>query len=261
LAFSSFGVRVGIRATPELLQNIPTSLIPGSRIVDPVGLDASFLFQEAVYGNHVRYELYDQSQCLGSATDFREAVRLIEMHVQEAIAMQSPSHVFVHAGVVGWNGQAVLIPGRSYCGKSTLVMALTELGATYFSDEYAVLDQEGFVHPYLRELRLRDDVRGAGEGKQNAPVLGAEPPKPLSVGLVLVSEYTVGAVWQPSRLTCGEALFSLIENTVAIRAQPEASMRTLRHLAVNARAYKTVRGEAGLAAAAMLKLLRPQTRN
>jgi hypothetical protein len=230
-------------------------------MIDPVDLDVSFLFQEAVNGNHVRYELYDRHQYLGSAPDLRGAVHLIEMHVQEAIATQSPSHVFVHAGVVGWNGQAVLIPGRSYSGKSTLVMALTELGATYYSDEYAVIDQEGFVHPYLRELRLRDDVQGVRERKQNALASGAELPKPLSVGLVLVSEYTAGAVWCPSRLTCGEALFSLIENTVAIRAQPEASMRTLRHLAVNARAYKTVRGEAELAAAAVLKLLRPQARN
>src|SRR4051795_2847365 len=34
---------------------------------------------------------------------------------------RSPRRVFIHAGVVGWNGGAILIPGASFSGKTRLV--------------------------------------------------------------------------------------------------------------------------------------------
>src|ERR671929_229610 len=60
-----------------------------------------------------------------------------------------------HAGVVGWQGRAILIPGRSFSGKSTLVAALVRAGATYYSDEFAVLDERGRVHPFPKKLSMR----------------------------------------------------------------------------------------------------------
>ena len=43
----------------------------------------------------------------------------------------------------------------SHVGKSTLVTALLRAGATYYSDEYAVIDGRGQVYPYARRLSLR----------------------------------------------------------------------------------------------------------
>ena len=40
-------------------------------------------------------------------------------------------------------------------GKTTLVKALVEAGATYYSDEFAVLDKEGQVQPYPVPLSIR----------------------------------------------------------------------------------------------------------
>jgi hypothetical protein len=54
-------------------------------------------------------------------------------------------------------GRAVILPGRSMSGKTSLVAALVKAGATYFSDEYAVLDKLGMVHPYIKTLSLRTD--------------------------------------------------------------------------------------------------------
>ena len=63
----------------------------------------------------------------------------------------------MHAGVVGWKGWALVLPGKSGAGKTTLVAELIRAGATYYSDEYAVLDERGRVHPYARPLAVRVD--------------------------------------------------------------------------------------------------------
>jgi len=78
-----------------------------------------------------------------------------ETDLQLYVAEMAPRRLFVHAGVVGWRGQAIIIPGRTFTGKTTLVAALVKAGATYYSDEYAVLDVRGRVHPYARPLGIR----------------------------------------------------------------------------------------------------------
>jgi len=62
----------------------------------------------------------------------------------------------VRTGTVVWDGRALLIPGVTHAGKSTLVAELLRRGATYFSDKYALIDSEGRVHPYPRPLLLRN---------------------------------------------------------------------------------------------------------
>ncbi len=59
------------------------------------------------------------------------------------VANNAPDYVFVHAGVVGWRGRALVLPGTSFAGKTTLVAELVRAGAAYYSDEYAVIDELG----------------------------------------------------------------------------------------------------------------------
>src|SRR5205085_11744707 len=75
------------------------------------------------------------------------------------IATASPNLTFLHAGVVGWKGRAIVVPGSSFTGKTTLVREMLHLGATYYSDEFAVVDRSGLVHPFPRPLGIRQ--RGA----------------------------------------------------------------------------------------------------
>src|SRR5207247_125098 len=64
-----------------------------------------------------------------------------------------------HAGAVAHRGRIALLPGQSFAGKTTLTAALVELGALYYSDEFAVLDADGLVHPYAKDLSIRDHGR------------------------------------------------------------------------------------------------------
>ena len=82
---------------------------------------------------------------------------MLDAQVRMFIAANTRDWIFVHAGAVACGGRAVVLPGESFSGKTTLVAALVQAGASYYSDEYAVLDADGRVHPYARRLSIRSD--------------------------------------------------------------------------------------------------------
>jgi hypothetical protein len=172
--------------------------------------------------------------------------------MQLYVATEARRRVFVHAGVVGWRGQGILLPGRSFHGKTTLVAALVRAGATYYSDEYAVLDAHGRVHPYPRLLSIRKE---GGDGTRRCPpeaLGGVAGSQPLPVGLIAVTEYHSGEQWRVSPLSPGQAALALVANTVAARRKPAAVLAAVQRVVSRAPALKGVRGEAEHAVEALL---------
>lgn len=168
---------------------------------------------------------------------------LLESDLTAYVAEQAPRRVFVHAGVVGWGGRAVVIPGRSQSGKSTLVAELVRAGARYYSDEFAVVDSRGLVYPFPTRLALRG---GPGRQRLTAEDLGGRAGRrSLPVGLVLVTHYRPGARWRPRRLSAGHATLALLANTVPARSRPADALRTLARAVQGAESLHGVRGEAG----------------
>jgi hypothetical protein len=206
-----------------------------------------------VPGLDADYVLYCGTELVARAADLELVLAIFTKHAELLTAYHARDRLFVHAGVVGWRGQAIVIPGRSMTGKTTLVRALVEAGATYYSDEFAVLDLQGQAHPYALPL----SVRGAnGQPGQKTPVeaLGGQAGSaPLPVGLVVVTRYQAGARWRPRRLPAGQALLALMDNTVAARRDPSFSMPILRAVAARADAVRGARGEAGAVAVALLQ--------
>lgn len=178
---------------------------------------------------------------------------LLETFARDArmhVAATAPGLVFVHAGVVGWQGRAIVIPGVSWSGKTTLVAALLRAGATYLSDEYAVLDGSGRVMSYPQPLAIREPFRRI---RVPAADLGASVGvDPLPVCRVLLCSYRDGAEWAPTRLSAGRAVLALVPHTVSFRRQPEAALRVLRQVASNATVLEGVRGDAAELAAQIL---------
>src|ERR1700749_911879 len=84
------------------------------------------------------YLLYAGAELIARALDAQAVFERLESDLQLYVAERAPRRVFVHAGVVGWKGRAVVIPGRSLSGKTTLVVELVRAGAEYYSDEDAV---------------------------------------------------------------------------------------------------------------------------
>ncbi len=131
-----------------------------------------------------------------------------------AVAQRSQQMLFVHAGVVGWRGLAIVIPGRSGTGKSTLVAELVLRGAVYYSDEFAVLDDTGRVHPYRRPLVLRDERR---QPQDLRLMREDDPTEPLPIGLIVAGAYQPGAAWRPTIVRGAQAVLPLIDSTVLAR--------------------------------------------
>jgi hypothetical protein len=199
--------------------------------------------------------LYGDAGLLVRSLRLGDIYNVLESDLRLYVAERATRRVFVHAGVVGWKGRAILIPGRSFTGKTTLVAELARAGAVYYSDEYAVLDARGLVHPYARPLAVRE-----GEGPQQTRRLveefgGRAGKEPLPVGLVVVTRYKRGGSWSPRRLTPGEGVLEMLANTVSARRSPERALTVLSKVADQAVILYGTRGEASRVAASILKTI------
>lgn len=158
----------------------------------------------------------------------------------------------LHAGLVAYGPVAIVLPGRSRSGKSTLVAALARLGARVVSDEWTVVDG-GVLGPSPRQLRLREDVRDAFD----APLREAADLARVRVGLVAFCRYVPGATWAARRLTRAEAVAMALTHCPMGQARPRQTMREVARAFAGARFLTVERGDATRAAAALLALVDP----
>jgi hypothetical protein len=249
LPIVSYGVRFGIRANrAEDWIRIQEHLPPGWKPSKSSVIDRLYSF---VIGRTKK--LYNGGLEIGKTTNLTRLLDAFESEVQLYVAEYAPKKVFIHAGVVGWQGRAIIIPGRSYSGKTTLVAELVKAGATYYSDEYAVLDSDGKVHPYPRPLGIRKTDAFEQTKHKVESLGGVAGKKPLPVGLVIVSKFKKGAKWRPQRLSAGQGTLALLSNSVAIRRQPELTLAALQKIAPFAQVLKGVRGEAAVVVESVLR--------
>ena len=250
LSFTAYGVRVGVRVNHKgILKALAARLPPGSKPVNARTTNHLYSmtgFANGSSGPVARFNLgYWNLVRFVRTRSFDDLLEQFESHLQLTVAEYAPRRIFVHAGVVGWNGRAILIPGSSFSGKSTLVAELLHAGATYYSDEYAVIDANGRVHPYARDLRIRSSdavrIKRMGAADFGAPT-GS---KPLRVALVISTRFKEGARWRPRELTRGKAVLELLANTVSARSQPEMALSFLTKAVDSATLFKGARSEAG----------------
>jgi hypothetical protein len=170
------------------------------------------------------------------------------------VAEHARRAVFVHAGCVVAGGMAILIPGYSWSGKTSLTAALVRAGAIYYSDEYAVIDHRGLVRPYPRPLSTR---RGTGIQPERVTVaqLGGRAGRgPAHVGLIATLRYAA-AGWNATTVTRAGAGMHLLQNTVPAKSRPRACLHAIQQATSGARAVAGTRGEADEAAAILLDML------
>ncbi len=191
----------------------------------------------------VRWRVFGGTQLEAETRDEGEALEAFERLVRFDVAQHSPRWTFVHAGAVGWNGRAILIPGASYSGKSRLVEALVRAGATYYSDEYAVLDAQGRVHPFSKPLTLRRES-GRVDRVTAGDIGGELGSQPLPVGMVISTRYVPGTTQNLSDVSAGAALVALLTSTVRAQIDPAHVLTTLARTVQEAVTLEGPRGEA-----------------
>ncbi|MDQ2746970.1 MAG: hypothetical protein M3T96_06905 [Acidobacteriota bacterium] len=189
---------------------------------------------------------------------------MVESRLRLTIAEFAVGKVFLHAGVVGWRGRAIILPGRSFAGKTTLVAELVKKGAAYYSDEYAVLNGDGAVEPFPKWLSMRGII---DEWTQvDCPVEafgGTNAVETIPAALVLFAEYRKNQKsprrWQPQKLSPGAAVMEILPHSLSIRNNPRFVLDVLNKLVHRAIIIKTVRGEAVNFAETLLGYFESQT--
>jgi hypothetical protein len=189
---------------------------------------------------------------VATAPDVPAASVHLVTDLQSAMARKAAGFTFVHSGVVAIDGNALLLPARSHAGKSTLVAALLRAGASYGSDEFAVVDAAGRVHPYSRQLALRTTgaVARVAADEFGGTVLTAG----LPVAAVLFTEFKDGATLNLTPLSSGEVVLRLLEQCLGVRGRPLDTLAALQALARDAVGFGSLRGDAEITAKMLMAL-------
>lgn len=245
--FESFGVKVEINSNEQDIivqaeEVSRRSLLNKVTEIKNGAVDHHFELTRTKGGT---YRLIQNDERLASGRSRRKFFKFFDSIIRAAVAEYAVDRVFLHAGVVGWKGKAIVIPGDSFKGKSTLVAELVRNGAAYYSDEYAVFDENGLVHPFHRPLAMRTD-----DGKYRAYELtvdelgGTYGKGPIPVGMVLLTEYAPNNRWSPKFLSSGQGVLEMIPFTFSIRQRPDFAFQVLNNVARRAIITSSRRGTA-----------------
>ena len=241
IRFETFGVPIEIElSSAALLDRVPAILPPERREREAIPEGHRF---RLVSRDGVSYRVVSPGNSLSGSSDVDVALEVLDSELRAFIARQAPDHVFVHAGVVAIGGNAVVIPGPTFSGKSSLVAEFVKAGATYYSDEFAVLDAGGLVHPYPKPVSLR--AGGLSQSDFAIGQLGGTAgEEAVPVSLVLVSRYVPGSRWSPQELSPGEATLAVLANTIPAQERPEQSLAALTNALRHAATLEGERGDA-----------------
>jgi hypothetical protein len=252
------GVRLKLRVTERsalepMLERLPSSWRPSR--MDRVAWTYSLVLAGpgggASDGDHILYrdetEIFRGPDLGGALGRFEDSTRFL-------VAESSPQRTFLHAGAVGYAGRAIVLPGVAGTGKTTLTAALVRAGATYLSDEYALIDERGRIHPYPKPLSI---VQGRGVPALRQPVEalgGIQETRALPVGLVVLTSFDgQGGRWRPRQLSPGKGVLALLEHTVSAQRRPRHALRRLERVVMLAPVLKGRRGDADATAQLILK--------
>jgi HprK-related kinase A len=110
----------------------------------------------------------------------RMAPLMFEQALNWCVATRTFTHLILHSAVVARDGRAVIIPGQSGQGKSTLCAALVSRGWRHVSDEFALMDPASLditAHP--RPISLKNQslavVAAFAPGLEQSPAYQGTP--------------------------------------------------------------------------------------
>lgn len=258
IAFAAYGVDIDVDVTHDCGDKCAyPSLFSGVDGMLPPGAAARTRARDAPHGIGVTCRgttlaVTSSEGVTQSFGDLALTLHAVDQSIRSTIAVHAPGLVFIHAGAVAHHGRVIVLPGTSMAGKTTLVAELVRAGAGYLSDEYAVLDADGLVHPFARRLSVREPT-----GRREVPVTelgGTAVTEPLPVGLVAAITFESGADWQVAPADQGACAQALIANAVAAQVRSAEVLTVTALVARSAPFVEGTRGDAAEAVPALMKL-------
>lgn len=195
-------------------------------------------------GDKKEYSIYKDSE-LVSGQSAEDILSQVETQMRSTVAEFARDRIFLHAGAVSRNGKAIIIPGRSFSGKTTLVAELVKRGCEYLSDEYAVIDKYGMVHPFPKKLSIRgiiDDIRQVDFEVEELG--GRRLEFPVPVGYLLLTAFNK-ELTAPEiiRVSEGDGVMAGVANSISVRQNPKFVLEVLGAAARSAVVLQSERGE------------------
>ncbi len=249
LNFEAYGTRISVRsnsigAMENLEKMLPNILPTGWNEIEDSAAD--FIFSLIVKKRKSRKNIfYKNGELILDNFSPEDILQSVDSQIRMTVGENSKEFVFIHAGVVGWQGKAIVIPGRSFSGKTTLVAEFVKRGAIYYSDDFTVLDKNGYVHPFPRKLSLRGIIDDYQQLDFAVEELGGKRgSEPIPVGFLLLTKYKKKAKPKLKQVSCGEGIMAGLENSLSVRQNPAYVLEVLSKTLGNARIYKSARDEA-----------------
>ena len=238
IAAQCFGVRIGVQCRRIDAQAVSNHLPMGYKLIDPVDKQHLFILAPEPHDDSLFSVKRWRSRKAVVPQKFSAALKTLQKQVHLCVAEHTSTHVFIHAGVILWKNRLIVFPGSSYAGKSTLVWALVQAGAVYYSDEYAVFDEDGYVHSFALPLNLR--LEDGSRRMIRPAIIGTD--RQYS-DLIVFAKYRPGAVWNPHQVSPATAVMGLIKHSIAIRRNPELVIPVLKRVSLQSQSFMGVRGE------------------
>jgi hypothetical protein len=239
VVLASHGARVIVRAPADLAATVVDLASTVATIGADGPTDAELVAEQRADGTWV---------LRGSATtqtaSGADIADLVVDHLHKLVSVHARHVVFIHAGVVGMHDRVVIVPGRSHTGKTTLVAAAVRAGWHYYSDEFAVVDADGLIHPYPRPLGVRDE-----SGRTHpVPVRefgGTAATERARAAAIVSTRFVAGTTWSPRIVEGSAAALTIVDNAVRARLDPRAVFRAAAAIVgAPTPAYVGARGDA-----------------
>jgi hypothetical protein len=249
---SAYGVKLDVEVEDDaLVPAVEWLLPPGWERSDEFPEDGHFTLRGRSGASH---DVVIDGEPFGTRLAQDVALHVLDSQIRVRVAALAEDRIFVHAGVVSLGEHGLLLPGRSFSGKTTLVAALIREGARYYSDEFAVLDAAGLAHPYPRRLSIRTDSKFRTYADASE-LGGSTGTAPVRAALIAITRWSPGTRWDPEPRGRGLGALALLSNTVAARPRSEAAIGAISLAVDGATVLEGDRGEASETAKLMLAAL------
>lgn len=161
--------------------------------------------------------------------------------------------VAVHAAVLVADQGAIVLPGLTHSGKSTLARSARHRGLRVLGDEYALVDvASGTIQGWPRPLRHRTPAGVERTALDETEQASAFSDHPVRLVAALTYSSDPPAIEPASR---SEMVMQVLLNTVCAQTRPEASFRAAMAMTAKALLLAGRRGESEPTLDLLLELL------
>jgi hypothetical protein len=183
-------------------------------------------------------------------------------HVNREALTRPDPRIGIHASAASLNGRTFLFPAPAGSGKTTLVAGLLQHGASYMTDEAALIAPETIeLHPYPKPMWMAPGAIRAVDGLRDRLLpeyrslsrvrvyvrctdLGADAvTMPLPVDLVVAPSYRQGSATTLEPMSRAECLMTLANNAFNLHRFGRQGVTALERLVAASRCYRLTIGD------------------